>query len=189
MDLPTADAGSDLWICPGGSMFLSASGGVQYSWSPDSTLDVNNTFNPLASPIDDETYFVTVTDSNNCVNSDSVFLKVNRNVPTDWRYISNLWFFCSCFRTVPTSPNGSTYQWTSSSTITGATSANPTSQPFTPDWFVVETANDTCTGIDSVFVDFFGDFIASSSNDTSICFGESTLISATAGYSYLWSPW
>ena len=52
----------------------------------------------------------------------------------------------------------------------------------------METANDTCTGIDSVFVDFFGDFIATSSNDTSICFGESTLISASGGDSYLWSP-
>ena len=190
LDLPTADAGSDLWICPGGSVSLSCSGGVQYSWSPDSTLDINNTFNPLASPIDDETYFVTVTDSNNCVSSDSVFLKVNRNVPTDAG--GDTLVICGSSVVIlggnPTSPNGSTYQWTSSSTITGATSANPTSQPFSPDWFVVETANDTCTGIDSVFVDFFGDFIATSSNDTSICFGESTLISASGGDSYLWSP-
>ena len=53
---------------------------------------------------------------------------------------------------------------------------------------MVETANDTCTGIDSVFVEFFGDFLGNSSSDTSICFGESTFISATGGSSYSWSP-
>ena len=121
---------------------------------------MNNISNPLASPTDDETYFVTVTDSNNCVNNDSVFLKVNRNVPTD-AGDDTLVICGSSVVTLggnPTSPIGSTYQWTSSSIITGATSANPTSQPLVPDWFVVETANDTCTGIDSVFVQFFGDF-------------------------------
>ena len=190
LDLPIADAGLDLWICPGGSVNLNANGGVQYIWAPDSTLDVNNISNPLASPTDDETYFVTVTDSNNCVNNDSVFLKVNRNVPTD-AGDDTLVICGSSVVTLggnPTSPTGSTYQWTSSSTITGATSANPTSQPLVPDWFVVETANDTCTGIDSVFVQFFGDFLGNSSSDTSICFGESTFISATGGSSYSWSP-
>ena len=71
-NLPNADAGTDLWICPGGSVNLSASGGVQYLWSPDSTLTVNNISNPSASPVDDETYTVTVTDINNCINYDTI---------------------------------------------------------------------------------------------------------------------
>ena len=37
-NLPVADAGEDLWICPGGSLTLSASGGITYNWFPDSTL-------------------------------------------------------------------------------------------------------------------------------------------------------
>ena len=76
----------------------------------------------------------------------------------------------------------------SNETILGPTNANPTSQPLTPNWFIVETANDTCTGIDSVFVDFFGDVIGSSSNDTSICFGESTTLLSSGGSSYSWTP-
>ncbi|MDB2485209.1 hypothetical protein N9W98_00965, partial [bacterium] len=60
--------------------------------------------------------------------------------------------------------------------------------PSFPSWFTVQTTNDTCTGIDSVFVDFFSDVVGNSSTDTSICFGETTTISVSGGSSYLWSP-
>jgi gliding motility-associated-like protein len=188
--LPQADAGSDLWICPGGTASLNAVGGNQYSWEPDSTLNVSNIANPLANPIDDETYVVTVIDTNNCVNYDTLFLKVNRIVPTDAGG-DTLKICGSSIVNLggnPTAPIGSTYQWRSNETILGPTTANPTSQPLTPNWFIVETANDTCTGIDSVFVDFFGDVIGSSSNDTSICFGESTTLLSSGGSSYSWTP-
>ena len=116
MEFTNADAGLDLWICPGGSVNLNASGGVQYLWAPDSTLTVNNIANPSASPVDDETYTVTVTDINNCVNYDSLFLKLIANVPTDAGE-DTLTICGSTIVTLggnPTSPIGSNFQWTSS---------------------------------------------------------------------------
>ena len=189
-NLPNADAGTDLWICPGGSVNLSASGGVQYLWAPDSTLTVNNIANPSASPVDDETYTVTVTDINNCINYDTLFLKVNPNVPTDAGE-DTLTICGSTSVTLggnPTSPSGSNFLWTSISPLTGSNTSNPIAQPIVPSWFIVETTNDTCTGIDSVYVDFFGDVIGNSSNDTSICYGESTSLNASGGSSYSWLP-
>ena len=189
-NLPNADAGTDLWICPGGSVNLSASGGVQYLWAPDSTLTVNNISNPSASPVDDETYTVTVTDLNNCINYDTLFLKVNPNVPTDAGE-DTLTICGSTSVTLggnPTSPSGSNFLWTSISPLTGSNTSNPIAQPIVPSWFIVETTNDTCTGIDSVYVDFFGDVIGNSSNDTSICYGESTSLNASGGSSYSWLP-
>ncbi len=189
-NLPNADAGTDLWICPGGSVNLSASGGVQYLWAPDSTLTVNNISNPSASPVDDETYTVTVTDINNCINYDTVFLKVNPNVPTDAGE-DTLTICGSTSVTLggnPTSPSGSNFLWSSISPLTGSNTSNPIAQPIIPSWFIVETTNDTCTGIDSVYVDFFGDVIGNSSNDTSICYGESTSLNASGGSSYSWLP-
>jgi gliding motility-associated-like protein len=189
-DLPSADAGTDLWICPGGSANLNASGGIQFLWGPDSTLSVNNIFNPSANPIDDETYVVEVTDVNNCVNYDTVFLKVNPNVPTDAG--EDTLIICGSTSVIlggnPTSPFGSSFLWSSSSSLIGPNTSNPTAQPLTPSWFVVETTNDTCTGTDSVYVDFFGDVIGNSSNDTSICYGESILLTASGGNSYSWLP-
>ena len=189
-NLPNADAGTDLWICPGGSVNLSASGGVQYLWAPDSTLTVNNIANPSASPVDDETYTLTVTDINNCINYDTLFLKVNPNVPTDAGE-DTLTICGSTSVTLggnPTSPSGSNFLWTSISPLTGSNTSNPIAQPIVPSWFIVETTNDTCTGIDSVYVDFFGDVIGNSSNDTSICYGESTSLNASGGSSYSWLP-
>ena len=188
-NLPVADAGEDLWICPGGSLTLSASGGITYNWFPDSTLS-SSVGTPTASPFDDETYVVEVVDINNCINYDTLFLKVEQNVPTDAG--GDTINICGSTSVVlggnPTSPIGSSYLWTSSSNITNPTNSNPTSVPSVPSWFTVQTTNDTCTGIDSVFVDFFSDVVGNSSIDTSICFGETTTISASGGSSYLWSP-
>ena len=129
-------------------------------------------------------------DINNCINYDTLFLKVEQNVPTDAG--GDTINICGSTSVVlggnPTSPIGSSYLWTSSSNITNPTNSNPTSVPSVPSWFTVQTTNDTCTGIDSVFVDFFSDVVGNSSIDTSICFGETTTISASGGSSYLWSP-
>ena len=54
--LPIADAGPDLWICPGGSIQLSATGGLGYVWFPDSTLNDGSIQTPDANPADNETY-------------------------------------------------------------------------------------------------------------------------------------
>ena len=188
-NLPVSDAGEDLWICPGGSLTLSASGGTTYNWFPDSTLS-SSVGTPTASPFDDETYVVEVTDINNCINYDTLFLKVEQNVPTDAG--GDTINICGSTSVVlggnPTSPIGSFYLWTSSSNITNPTNSNPTSVPSVPSWFTVQTTNDTCTGIDSVFVDFFSDVVGNSSIDTSICFGETTTLSVSGGSSYLWTP-
>ena len=50
--LPIADAGPDLWICPGGSMQLNATGGLGYVWFPDSTLNDGFIQTPVANPAD-----------------------------------------------------------------------------------------------------------------------------------------
>ncbi len=189
LNLPIADAGKDLWVCPGGSLTLSATGGITYNWFPDSTLS-SSVGTPTANPFDDETYIVEVIDSNNCINYDTTFLKVESDVPTDAG--GDTLTICSLTNVVlggnPTAPAGSFYIWSSNSNITDPTISNPISQPSFPSWYTVETTNDTCSGIDSVFVDFFSDFAGNSANDTSICFGENTTLSVSGGNSYIWSP-
>lgn len=69
---PAADAGEDTKICIGDSITLNASGGVFYEWSggeTDSWIRV--------SPESARYYYVTVSDTNGCRNSDSVYVQVN----------------------------------------------------------------------------------------------------------------
>ncbi|MBW8051549.1 MAG: T9SS type B sorting domain-containing protein [Cytophagales bacterium] len=75
--LPAADAGPDTTICKGESVQLQASGGTVYLWDPPSGLDNINVNNPVASPPSATIYFVTVTDSNGCINYDSVTVSLN----------------------------------------------------------------------------------------------------------------
>jgi|GEM_PF-6478772 len=76
---PVANAGPDANICMGDTTQLQASGagpGGSYTWSPTATLDAANVPNPMAFPIATTSYIVTVTDANNCTDTDGVQVSV-----------------------------------------------------------------------------------------------------------------
>ncbi len=68
--LPIANAGSDITLCKGDTVILSASGGINYQWN--NNISQNNPFIPIVS----SNYIVQVTDVNNCSASDTVFVAV-----------------------------------------------------------------------------------------------------------------
>ncbi|MDG2227950.1 MAG: gliding motility-associated C-terminal domain-containing protein, partial [Flavobacteriales bacterium] len=74
--LPIVSAGNDINICIGDSVQLFATGGESYNWTNVSFLDDNLIFNPYAKPDTTMEFIVTVTDSNTCVNADSVIVSV-----------------------------------------------------------------------------------------------------------------
>lgn len=75
-DLPLAQAGQDLVICEGDSVFPMAAGGVQYIW----TYGVVN--GQWFFPTGTNTYVVTVTDNNNCSATDDWSVTVNQTPAT-----------------------------------------------------------------------------------------------------------
>jgi photosystem II stability/assembly factor-like uncharacterized protein len=80
--LPEAYAGEDTAICYGDTIQLGASGGVSYTWDPGSYLSDPNIPNPLTSPpVGNTKYEVTVTDANECRNTDEVLVTVYK-IPT-----------------------------------------------------------------------------------------------------------
>ncbi len=75
---PQANAGNDSTICIGNSAQLHAAGGTLYKWSPALFLNDPNISNPLATPLNDIQYIVSVSDTLGCPKSvsDSVIIKV-----------------------------------------------------------------------------------------------------------------
>jgi trimeric autotransporter adhesin len=64
-------------ICSGGNTSLSASGGIQYSWSPSGSLSNSTISNPLANPTSTTTYTVVVTTSQGCTGTGTVTITVD----------------------------------------------------------------------------------------------------------------
>lgn len=71
-----ADAGNNTVISLGSSVTLNGTGGTTYTWSPATGLDNPNIANPVASPLSTMMYYLTVTDGNSCVSSDSLVISV-----------------------------------------------------------------------------------------------------------------
>ena len=78
--LPSANAGIDVSICNGDSTTLNASGGLTYSWNPPIGLSATNIANPTAKPNLPTTYTVTVTDTNGCIDIDSIVVSINQPI-------------------------------------------------------------------------------------------------------------
>ncbi|MCB0401386.1 MAG: gliding motility-associated C-terminal domain-containing protein [Flavobacteriales bacterium] len=74
--LPIIDAGPNVSIIEGGSTTLSASGGSNYTWTPGSTLSDSTIANPVATPTQTTTYYVTGYSPNGCPATDSVTVTV-----------------------------------------------------------------------------------------------------------------
>ncbi|MFT3911752.1 MAG: gliding motility-associated C-terminal domain-containing protein [Ferruginibacter sp.] len=66
---------SDTKICPGDSVIFSASGGITYEWQPAAGLSSATIASPHASPLNDVTYNVIVSNSFNC--TDTTHINVN----------------------------------------------------------------------------------------------------------------
>ena len=76
---PSVSAGKSKTIIKGATITLhpTASGkGLSYLWSPSTFLDNVNDSTPKSMPLNDITYKLTVTSSDNCTNSDTINIKV-----------------------------------------------------------------------------------------------------------------
>ena len=129
-NLPAADAGTDQEVCAGASVQIggTATNGTPpytYSWSPSEGLSDPTIANPTASPGENTTYTVTVTDAEGCQASDDVTVTVN---PLPECTITAPTKVCAYSEdnsaSVADAGTNATYSWTiDSGTITSATNA------------------------------------------------------------------
>lgn len=174
--LPLVDAGIDVAFCEGDSAMLNATGGVNYIWSNSA----GNTAIVVVQPLFPQYYYVTVTDINGCSDFDSTFVTVNflpnANAGADLS-------LCFGNDTTLTASGGTNYLWS-----TTATSSSINVTPLADSTFFVTVSDvNGCYDIDSVMITVNSLPTADAGADTSVCYGESIIISASGGINYSWS--
>lgn len=182
--LPIVDAGNDTVKCGDDSILLTATGGVIYSWSPGLGLNNPNIASPLATPDSSTTYYVTVTDTNGCVNTDSVFVRTfyadaGPDIP-----------LCIYDTTRLNASGGVFYRWDPDPTLLFTNIPRPFVFPLdTTDYYLTVTDSSGCTDRDTVRVIVNPLPITSVTNpDPYVCSGGPTFITATGGVMYAWTP-
>lgn len=184
--LPPVNAGNDSTICINTTAQLQATGAASYTWDADPTLSNTTIPNPVASPTQTTTYYVTGTDAIGCTNRDSIILTVVNPQPVT---ITPDTTICANTFAQLQATGGGTYAWTPTNTLSGAASANPIASPS-----ATTTYSLTVEDINGCFTDTTVKVTVSpppsidAGTATPICFGDSIALSASGGITYTWSP-
>ena len=172
----------DMTICSGDQVNLNATvtGGLSpysYLWS-NGTATAANTVYPVGNDIT-VNYSVTATDVNGCTASDSVTVTVNQNTSA---YAGNDTAVCLGFSTLLSATGGNTYHWSNGDSTVSITVSPVATTIYT----VTATDGNGCSDSDSVTVTINQNTSAYVENAV-ICNGDSAILIASGGISYLWS--
>lgn len=175
--LPLANAGADQSICTGGSVTLTATGGVSYTWTPVGSTSASITVNPSVNT----TYTVTVTGANGCTATDAVTVSINPPPPAN---AGPDQVICNGATVGLNGTGGVLYQWSNGGT--GSTIyVNPASNS---NYIVTVTDANGCTNRDTVNVTVNPTPVVNLA-PAFICAGNNVVFDAgNAGSTYLWSP-
>ncbi len=184
--LPTVSAGADDAICLGDTAQLSASGGDLYTWTPTDSLSDANIFDPMAWPTATTDYMVTVTDSNGCINSDTMTLSINSLPIVDAGADVN---FCIGDSVQLGASGADTYVWTPGTDLSDPNIADPwVSSVFTQNYVVEGTDGNGCQNTDTVLVIVNSLPQVDAGADVQLCIGDSVQLQANGADSFVWSP-
>ncbi|MEE2700059.1 MAG: gliding motility-associated C-terminal domain-containing protein [Bacteroidota bacterium] len=185
---PTVSSSATTSICLGGSVILTASGAVQYNWSPSSTLSSSIGSSVSATPTVNTTYLVTGIDANACSATSSTMVNV---LPLPTLQISpTITTICDGESVTLTASGASTYLW---SPALGLNTTSGTSVVATPNisttYVVAGTDINNCSDIISTNITVNPlPNVSVQPAIASICEGSSVSVNAFGANNYTWSP-
>lgn len=172
--LPTATITGVNTLCEGDTTVLTAGGGTSYAWS-NGPVTAGNTVNPALTT----SYTVTVTDGNNCTDTESMTVTVN---PLPVVTFSGADTICNGDSTTITAAGGTGYVWSNGPTTASQILAPNTSTSYT---VTVSDAN-ACENTGSVMVVVNQLPVLSFAGVDTICAGDTTQITVAGADTYLW---
>jgi gliding motility-associated-like protein len=182
---PTAIISPINGICRGDSTQLNISGGVSYAWSPNYNISNDSTSNPIVWP--DTTTIYTVISSDSCgSDTNQIAIIVYQ------KNISVIPDFSICWgQSVQIyATGGINYLWSPALTLNNPNIENPTATPLTTTSYTVYITDiNGCSWDTSMIITTDSVLpLASASNDTLICLGDTVNLIASGGVNYSWIP-
>lgn len=171
--LPSVNAGLDQAICIGASAIISGSGASTYTWNNGVTNSVS--FTPALT----NTYTVTGTDANGCVNTDQVVVTVN---PLPIVGAGPDQTICIGASVTLSGSGASTYTWNNG--VTNGISFSPVA---TATYTVTGTNGNGCVNTDQVLVTVNQLPIVNAGPDQDVCQGTSVSLSGSGASTYTWN--
>lgn len=160
-------------ICEGQQVTIAAGGGTAYSWSNSAT-----TSSIMVSPVSTTTYSVAVS-NNGCVKDTSVKITVNPLPKVTINGNNNI---CAGASTTITATGGTGYTWSNA-----ATTSSITVSPVVTTTYSVAVSNGNCIKDTTYTITVNAYPSITLTPDTSVCLGNSIMLSAGGGGTYLWS--
>ena len=178
-------AGADTTICNAAPVLLTATGGLDYVWTPAASLDDPSSATPTATPTASTTYTV-ITTVGSCSDTAMVSINVAPPVPANADPDTEI---CVGESVSLSASGGVGYSWTPASSLDDPSSTSPLASPtFSTLYTVTVTDVNGCTGTDTaqIIVRPLPEAIARP--DTISCPGRTVQLVAGGGTMYSWSP-
>ncbi len=186
LSLPDISSSPDSFICLGDSLRIGASGGVSYTWTPDSSMSDSSSSDPLVWPRSHTDYKVVVTDAKGCEDQDTVRIEVDTTKPDPMSSADTT--ICKWDTASLWAEGGRIYEWTPSKGLANPDSASTSASPLQNTLYVVEMKNGCGVGFDSTAVTLQKPE-AKVGPDTLICEGDRKVyLRASGGKNYRWEP-
>ncbi len=169
--LPVVTGGADMSVCAGGQITLSGSGAASYSW--DNSVTDGVPFTPASTM----SYIVAGTDTNGCVNTDTVMIAVN-SLPSVSAGADTA--VCAGSPVLLYGSGAVSYTWDNS--VTDSVMFTPAS---TMSYIVTGTDTNGCMNTDTVVVTV-NVVTVYAGPDSMICAGTLAYLSGSGAVSYTW---
>jgi hypothetical protein len=177
-NLPTVTIAGNATVCAGSAVTLTASGASTFTWTNGPTTNVY-TFTPT---LQYNTYSVTGTDVNTCVNSQTFNVQV-MPVPTV-SALSSKTLICDGEVVLLTALGATTYSWSTGSTAGNINVSPSVTTVYTLTGYDVNLCSDKKTIAVNVSPT---PTVIITSNRPVLCVGEKAILTATGASTYFWS--
>jgi gliding motility-associated-like protein len=186
--LPAVLANGDTIICLNDAARLSASGAVNYAWSPVSTLSCVNCQTTYASPVLPTVYTVTGTDANGCKNRDSVKVDIKTRTTSEAGPDKEV---CKESSVRLFATGATRYEWSPAATLDDPFTATPVATPLETTYYTVLAWEGSCIpDTNRVIVTVHPLPTVNAGTDETIVAGATVQLHAAGSLieTYRWSP-